>query len=179
MRLTILGSGSSGNCLFLETDNARVLVDAGFSLRRIRRCLAAIGHTPEQLSAILITHEHSDHVKGLAALNGKLHVPIYCNRLTREAIEFQLQTQLDCRLFGTGATFGLEDIEVETFSIPHDAQDPVGFLLRTSRGSVGILTDLGHATKLALERVRKVTYCSWNPTTTLSCSRNARIGPGA
>jgi phosphoribosyl 1,2-cyclic phosphodiesterase len=153
--LTILGSGSAGNCAFVETSRARVLIDAGFSLRQIRKRLATIGKTPENLTAILITHEHSDHVQGLAQLSEKLGVPVYCNRPTQEAIEYQSKIKLNCRLFATGATFELEDLAVETFSIPHDAQDPVGFLLQTERGNIGFLTDLGHATKLALERVRR------------------------
>ena len=152
--LTILGSGSAGNCAYLETGQARILIDAGFSLRQIRKRLALIGRTPENLTAVLITHEHSDHVQGLAQLNQKLHIPIYCNRLTKDALEYQLQEKLECRLFSTGASFDLDDLAVETFSIPHDAQDPVGFMVRTPRGNVGFLTDLGHATKLALERVR-------------------------
>ena len=153
--LTILGSGSSGNCAYLETSHARLLIDAGFSLRQIRKRLAAIGRTPENLTAILITHEHADHVQGLAQLSEKLRIPVYCNRPTQEAIEFQLQSQLPSRLFATGSSFDLEDVVVETFSIPHDAQDPVGFLLRTTEGNIGFLTDLGHATKLAVERVRR------------------------
>lgn len=153
--LTILGSGSAGNCSYLETPQARVLIDAGFSLRQIRKRLATIGRTPEALTGVLVTHEHSDHVQGLAQLSQKLHIPIYCNRPTKEALEYQLRTKLECRLFTTGASFDLEDVLVETFSIPHDAQDPVGFLLKTAQGSVGFLTDLGHATKLALERVRR------------------------
>lgn len=153
--LTILGSGSAGNCAYLETSQARVLVDAGFSLRQIRKRLATIGRTPENLTAIFVTHEHSDHIQGLAQLGQKLRIPIYCNRPTKEAIEYQLQSKLECRLFSTGAAFDLEDLSVETFSIPHDAQDPVGFLLKTAHGNIGFLTDLGHATKLALERVRR------------------------
>lgn len=131
-----------------------MLIDAGFSLRQIRQHLATIGRAPENLTAILITHEHSDHVQSLPALNGKLHIPVYCNRPTQEAIEYQSKTQLDCRLFSTGASFELGDITVDTFSIPHDAQEPVGFLLRTSSGNLGFLTDLGHTTRLVLERIR-------------------------
>lgn len=153
--LTILGSGSAGNCAYLESAQARVLIDAGFSLRQIRKRLATIGRTPENLTAILITHEHSDHVQGLAQLSQKLHIPVYCNRPTKEALEYQFRSSLECRLFSTGAVFDLEDLSVETFSVPHDAQDPVGFLIRTAGGSVGFLTDLGHATRLALERVRR------------------------
>ena len=153
--LTILGSGSSGNCAYVETPQARVLVDAGFSLRQIRKRMATIGRAPENLTGILVTHEHSDHVQGLVQLSEKLGIPIYCNRPTMEAIEYQAQARLQCRMFSTGAAFDLEDIVVETFSIPHDAQEPVGFLLRTTEGNIGFLTDLGHATKLALERVRR------------------------
>jgi phosphoribosyl 1,2-cyclic phosphodiesterase len=154
VRLTILGSGSSGNCAYLETDETRVLIDAGLSLRQVRQRLASIGRAPEKLTGILITHEHSDHVQGLAALGGKLGIPVYCNRLTRDAIDYQLHARLDCRLFTTGSSFDFGDLSVETFSIPHDAQDPVGFLLRTTEGNIGFLTDLGHATRLVLERVR-------------------------
>jgi phosphoribosyl 1,2-cyclic phosphodiesterase len=154
VRLTILGSGSSGNCAYVETEECRILIDAGFSLRQTRQRLATIGRAPENLTAILVTHEHSDHVQGLAALNQKLRVPIYCNRDTKEAVEFQLQTRLDCRLFATGSSFDIGDVTVETFTIPHDAQDPVGFMLRTPCGNLGFLTDLGHTTRLALERVR-------------------------
>lgn len=155
VRLTILGSGSAGNCAYVETEETRVLIDAGFSIRQIRQRLASIGRAPENLTAILVTHEHGDHAQGLAGLSEKLRVPIYCNRPTQEAIEFQSRTRLEqCRLFATGASFDIGDIAVETFMVPHDAQDPVGFMLRTGGGNIGFLTDLGHATRLVLERVR-------------------------
>ena len=154
VRLTILGSGSSGNCAYVETEETRVLIDAGFSLRQIRQRLASIGRAPENLTGILVTHEHSDHVQSLPALCGKLGIPVYLNRPTHEAVEYQMQTRLACRLFTTGASFEVGDIMVETFSIPHDAQEPVGFLLRTSAGNIGFLTDLGHTTRLVLERIR-------------------------
>jgi phosphoribosyl 1,2-cyclic phosphodiesterase len=154
VRLTILGSGSAGNCAYVETGETRLLIDAGFSLRQVRQRLATIGRTPENLTAILVTHEHSDHVHSLPALSEKLRIPVYCNRPTQEAVEYQLQTRLLCHIFATGASFEVGDVVVETFSVPHDAQDPVGFLLRTSAGNLGFLTDLGHTTRLVLERVR-------------------------
>ena len=154
VQLTILGSGSSGNCAYVEAGETRILVDAGFSLRQIRQRLATIGRTPENLTGVLITHEHSDHVSGLPMLCEKLRIPIYCNRPTHEEIQFQFSKKFDCRLFATGASFEIGDVVVETFSIPHDAQDPVGYLLRTNDGNIGFLTDLGHATKLVLERIR-------------------------
>lgn len=174
IRLTILGSGSAGNCAYVETEETRILVDAGFSARQIRQRLATIGRTPENLTGILITHEHSDHICGLLALAEKLKLPVYCNRATREATLWSfrtkwssktnpaldgfegrdLKTRLEWRLFQTGDSFELNDVLVETFSIPHDAQDPVGYLVRAHGTSIGFATDLGHVTKLVTERIR-------------------------
>ena len=155
VKLTLLASGSAGNSAYVETDETRVLVDAGLSPRQTRLRLAGIGRAPENLNAILITHEHSDHITGLAGLAEKLRVPVYCNRATRDEIVRQLATtQIEFRLFATGASFEVGDIQVDTFSIPHDAQDPVGFMLRTVSGNIGFATDLGHVTKLVTERIR-------------------------
>jgi phosphoribosyl 1,2-cyclic phosphodiesterase len=154
VQFTVLGSGSSGNAAYLEAGETRLLVDAGLSGRQIRQRLLTIGRTPESLTGILITHEHTDHTQGLAALAARLQIPVYCNRLTQEAVAAQLQAKLDFRLFATGASFDLGDVAVDTFSVPHDACDPVGFLVHTASGNFGFLTDLGHATKLAVERVR-------------------------
>lgn len=154
VQLTILGSGSSGNCAYLETDETRLLIDAGFSPRQIRQRLATIGRAPENLHGILVTHEHSDHITGLAGIAAKLGIPIYCNRATKDEIERYHQMPFDVRLFTTGSTFEVGEVVVDTFAIPHDAQDPVGFLIRTSAGNVGFATDLGHFTRLVGERVR-------------------------
>ena len=172
VKFTILGSGSSGNCAYLETAEARVLVDAGFSPLQIRKRLASIGRTPENLTAILITHEHSDHISGLLGIADKFHIPVYCNRATQDATiwtfknkwskktNLALETadtwksKIDWRLFESGASFEVGDVSIETFSIPHDAQDPVGYLLRTAAGNFGFATDLGHVTKLVLDRIR-------------------------
>lgn len=154
-RLTILGSGSGGNCAYLETPETRLLIDAGLTARQIRQRLAAIARTPENLTAILITHEHNDHIQGLATLAGKLGVPVYCNRATQDALVWQLETKLDYRIFATGAGFSVGDVEVESFSVPHDAADPVGFLLHTAAGTIGFATDLGHVTRLVIERARQ------------------------
>lgn len=172
VKFTILGSGSAGNCAYLETSEARILVDAGFSTRQIRQRLASIGKTPENLSAILLTHEHTDHISGLLGLADKFHIPVFCNRGTQDgaiwafqekwskkttlALETNdtLKSKIDWRLFETGATFEVGDVDIETFSVPHDAQDPVGFILHTAAGNIGFATDLGHVTKLVLERIR-------------------------
>lgn len=154
VQFTILGSGSGGNCAYLETSQTRLLIDAGFSAKQIRERLASIGRTPEMLQGILVTHEHGDHIQGLGVLCSKLQIPLYTNRLTLEAAERVHETRFRANLFATGASFEVGDVVVDTFSVPHDAQDPVGFLLRTPAGNVGFLTDLGHATKLVIQRVR-------------------------
>jgi phosphoribosyl 1,2-cyclic phosphodiesterase len=154
VRLTILGSGSSGNCAYVETEETRILVDAGLSPRQIRQRLAAIGRTPENLNAILITHEHNDHIQGLIGIARKLGIPVYCNRATKEETERALNTRFDCRLFETRDSFEVGDVFVDTFDISHDAQDPVGYLLRTSAGNIGFATDLGYVAKHVLERIR-------------------------
>jgi phosphoribosyl 1,2-cyclic phosphodiesterase len=154
VHFTILASGSSGNCAYLETPSTRLLIDAGLSARQIRQRLLTLNRAPEGLQGILITHEHSDHVQGLAVLASRLRIPVYCNRLTRDAIASELSGDLPFQIFTTGSTFEIGDVTVENFSIPHDAQDPVGFLLRTTEGNIGFLTDLGHATRLVVERVR-------------------------
>jgi phosphoribosyl 1,2-cyclic phosphodiesterase len=154
VQFTILGSGSTGNCAYLETDEARILIDAGFSGKQIRERLASIQRTPERLTGILLTHEHSDHTQGIKTIAVKHQIPVYCNRLTKEAIERQVQNPVVFQVFTTGSTFEIGDLEIETFSIPHDAYDPVGFMLRTAAGNIGFLTDLGHATRMIVERVR-------------------------
>ncbi len=154
VQFTILGSGSEGNCAYLEVGDTRLLIDAGFSARQIRERLAKLGRTPEGLTGIVITHEHVDHVRGLKVLCGRNGPPVYGNRFTCEAIERRFPGCLRFSLFETGATFSLGEIEVQTFSVPHDAMDPVGFLLRTGAGDIGFLTDLGHVTRLVRERVR-------------------------
>lgn len=154
VQITILGSGSKGNSTYVETGGTRILIDAGFSSRQIHQRLAAIGRSPETLSGILITHEHSDHTSSLAVLCSKLRIPIFCNRFTQEAIQSQSNKPLNFKLFETGASFEVGDMVVDSFSVPHDAQDPTGFLVRTTDGNIGFLTDLGHVTKMALDRIR-------------------------
>ena len=155
-QFTVLGSGSGGNASFLETDQTRLLVDAGLSGRQIRLRLAQLGRSPETLNGILLTHEHTDHTQGLKALCAKLEIPVYCNRLTADELRFRMESKLDIRQFITGQAFEIGDVTVENFSVPHDAQDPVGFHIRTTDGGVGVLTDLGQATRLVLERIRGV-----------------------
>lgn len=152
--ITILGSGSAGNCAFIETPRLRLLVDAGFSGRQIATRLASIGRKLEEINAVLLTHEHNDHTQGLPVLCKRYEIPVYANRLTAEAVQEELPELKQWRVFQTGHAFELGDLLVESFTVPHDAHDPVGFLLRHASGNIGVLTDLGHCTRLVLERVK-------------------------
>ena len=155
--LTVLGSGSAGNCALVQTGQCRLLVDGGLSARQIIARLGAAGIAPETLDGILITHEHGDHVGGLEVFCKKFAVPVYCNPLTADTLQRGAGTgKKEWRLFWTGSEFAIKDITVQTFPVPHDAVDPVGFVLRNGEGALGFLTDLGHATKLVYERVRGV-----------------------
>lgn len=154
LRFTILGSGSAGNCALVESSETRLLIDAGFSARQIGRRLETIGLSIKDLHGILLTHEHSDHTAGLRVLCGSLQMPLYCNRPTAECLREGLPGFSGWRLFATGDTLSIGDIAVETFPVPHDASDPVGFVLQHGDARIGLLTDIGHATELAIERVR-------------------------
>lgn len=156
LQFTVLASGSSGNCAYLETDKVRVLIDAGLSAKKIEQCLAALGKHARELQAIFITHEHTDHIQGLSVLSRRYNIPVYCNRQTAERLRGNMKDFVAWRFFETGKIFTLEDLEVDTFSVPHDAYEPVGYVFRHRLGNIGFLTDLGHATQLVLERVRRV-----------------------
>ncbi|HEY3739542.1 MAG TPA: MBL fold metallo-hydrolase [Bryobacteraceae bacterium] len=145
IKVCILASSSSGNCALVATNRTRVLVDAGLSKRETFQRLAAIGEDPKAINAILVTHEHSDHVAGLITLARSLDIPVYLSNLTAPTIawgEFQPKIEL----FQSGSTFTVGDIDVSSFTIPHDAIDPVGFCLRSQGIKIGIATDLGYVT---------------------------------
>jgi phosphoribosyl 1,2-cyclic phosphodiesterase len=154
----MLGSGSAGNSALVSTDHCRILVDGGLSARQIVVRLEQCGVTPEQIDGVLLTHEHGDHVCGLEVLCKKFHVPIYANAQTAEAVRCNngLDRHRHWRIFRTGAEFSICDITVQTFPVPHDAVDPVGFVFSASASRLGFITDLGYPTKLLIERLREV-----------------------
>jgi phosphoribosyl 1,2-cyclic phosphodiesterase len=121
---------------------------------RLERC----GVMPEQVDGVLLTHEHGDHICGLEVLCRKFDVPIYCNALTAEAVrsDRSFERHRNWRIFATGAEFSVCDITVQTFPVPHDAVDPLGFVFHAGSGSLGFITDLGYATKMIVERLRQV-----------------------
>ncbi len=155
LHLTVLASGSSGNCALVETPDTRVLVDAGLSAKRVAGLLEGIGVKPEQLDGILLTHEHSDHAAAVGVWGRRHGTPVYANRLTAEALSSDSKG-VDWRIFQTGGEFALGGLRVQSFSIPHDAAEPVGFVLSHGGQALGFLTDLGFPTRMVMERVRSV-----------------------
>src|SRR5437762_13573500 len=154
----MLGSGSAGNSALVATDHCKILIDGGLSARQIVLRLEQCGVMAEQLDGVLLTHEHGDHVCGLDVLCRKFAVPIYANAQTAEAVRCDgaLNRHRNWRIFRTGAEFKICDILVQTFPVPHDAVDPVGFAFYAGSGGLGFITDLGYATKMIVERLREV-----------------------
>jgi len=141
-----LASGSKGNCTFLGTPHTKILIDAGISGKGIAARLQEIDVTLEELDAIMITHEHHDHIVGLRTLAFKFGIPIIANSLTAKAI---IDAFHDCpkfKLFTTNEAFEFQDLEIMPFSIKHDAADPVGYTIKTMRRKIGMATDLGVVT---------------------------------
>ena len=162
MRFRILGSGSAGNSALLQAGDTRVLVDAGFSARRLGELLADAGESLARIDAIFLTHEHGDHAAALAGLGRHPHIKVFANRATARVLQAGLRHRVDWQIFETGATFRFREFEVTSFAVPHDAQDPVGFLLAHGEGdllsrrhSLAWLTDLGHAPAHVRERIRE------------------------
>jgi phosphoribosyl 1,2-cyclic phosphodiesterase len=149
--ITVLASGSKGNCTLVSSSSTHLLVDAGLSCREILRRMLASGHDPSSVDAILITHEHTDHVGGLRVLARKLKIPVYLTGATYQEYQRCARNAAGQRvaldrheLFQSGSGFQIGDIAVMPFTIPHDAIDPVGFTFCSGGIKVGICTDLGY-----------------------------------
>jgi phosphoribosyl 1,2-cyclic phosphodiesterase len=146
VKFCVLASGSSGNAALLATENTRIVVDAGLSMKELGRRMAAIGEDLRKVDALLITHEHSDHVSGLPVLarNKDIRATIHMTRLTAPAIDWGEIPPQRLEPFQAGASFQIGDIEVQSFGIPHDAIDPVGYAFEAQGVRIGIATDLGY-----------------------------------
>jgi len=149
--VSMLASGSRGNCAIVSSASTHILVDAGVSGRETFKRMKALGADPHSLAAILITHEHSDHIYGLATLAKRLRIPVFMTGATHQAWARALRDERGEKpklekfeRFESGHRFQVGDIEVKPFTIPHDAADPVGFTFRAEGVKVGFATDLGY-----------------------------------
>ena len=160
--LTVLASGSSGNSTVVATSRTRILVDCGLSCRETMKRMVAAGEDPLQISAIVVSHEHSDHVNGLWVLARKLDVPVYMTGATYAEWQYwardkETRTKPQLRkieIFQAGKAFTIGDVTVSPFTIPHDAVDPVGFTFRAEGVKIGIVTDLGYMPRSVVDNIR-------------------------
>lgn len=156
MRICILGSGSSGNATLVVAGETRVLIDCGLSGRETIKRLQAVGEDPARLNAIIITHEHGDHARGLAALSKTLKVPVYISNGALEACGLGEKAK-DIRRgeeITSAQDFEIGALRFHPFAIPHDAADPMAFTIEANGIKMGIAVDLGHINALAAERFR-------------------------
>lgn len=144
-----LYSGSSGNSLLVRTENTNILIDAGESAKKIAEALSSCEISVEELDAIVVSHEHSDHIKGVGTLSKKYNIPVYANEKTWDAMPQQAEKIGDAykKLFIPNETFDIGDIHLHPFSTPHDAASPCGFTLHHNGKKISIATDLGHVTQ--------------------------------
>ena len=152
LEVCVLASGSKGNCVFVSDGTTRILMDAGMSGVRIQRQLASRGIDPRDLDAILVTHEHWDHISAVGILSRRFGLPVYISEATRNSAP-QLGRMTEERLFRVGRSFTLGELRIHPFSTSHDAADPAGFTISANGKKVALATDLGVATHLVKQHL--------------------------
>ena len=161
LKFCSLFSGSSGNSLFVQSDQSKLLIDCGASGKKICEALASINSSIEDIDAILITHEHSDHVQSLGLLSKKYNIPIYLNKETFEALSNSQKEKIssdNINYFINDKEFFLNDLTIKPFSIPHDAANPCGYNIHNGKRKISIATDLGHVTDDILNNLKNSSF---------------------
>lgn len=153
-----LASGSKGNCIYLGTEQTKILIDAGLSAKKIEEKLNEINVDISEIDAILISHEHTDHIQGLRVLAYKKGIPVFANQETAKGIIDAFHEVPKFKIFSTGETFEFGDLEIHPFTIQHDTLDPVAFTIRTGALKLGFCTDLGFATSLVRTHLQNCDY---------------------
>jgi phosphoribosyl 1,2-cyclic phosphodiesterase len=159
--VTVLASGSKGNCALVSSSRTKILVDAGISARETFRRMEMVGESPRSLSAVVISHEHCDHIAGLWVLAKKLKIPVFMTGATHQAYERAERDKHEegkalpkCEVFKAGHSFQIGDISVMPFTIPHDAADPVAFTFKVEGVKIGVVTDLGYMPYSVVQQTR-------------------------
>ncbi len=153
IRFCLLGSGSSGNALLVASNSAKLLIDSGLSYKQLAHRAALIGESLDGLQAVFITHEHRDHVNGVGTLARRLQVPVYITARTLESLPPSVGALPEVRVFEAGDTLGIGDVQVSSFSVTHDAVDPVSYVIEAGGVKLGVASDLGHAPALVKMRL--------------------------
>ncbi|MBW2285501.1 MAG: MBL fold metallo-hydrolase [Deltaproteobacteria bacterium] len=154
MKFSVLASGSKGNACYVETEDARVLVDAGLSAREIERRLKLVGVDPNGIDGLFITHEHADHIRGAGPFARRFDVPVFINKPTYDRSKKFLGSLSTPIIVATGMPVTLKNLVIETFTKCHDAVDPVGLVFSCNGSRIGLATDLGRTTNLVEDRLR-------------------------
>lgn len=167
MQFCVLGSGSKGNATYVEADGHGLLIDNGFSGVEIERRLATVGRSVDQVDAVLVTHEHTDHVGGAGVLARKYNLPLYINQLTFAAAVDKIGRIPLVHHFSTGTHFQLHTFQVHPFAVSHDTADPVGFVIQNRQCSLGYCTDTGMVSRLIHHRLAGcnglILECNYDP----------------
>lgn len=170
-----LASGSKGNAIYFKSGQTQILIDAGLSARALQKRLAEIDVDLADIDAILVSHEHTDHIRGLNVLALKMGIPVLANNETAKGIYAALKECPQFKIFSTGETFEFGDMEIHPFSVQHDTPDPVAFTLRVDSLKVGICTDLGFATTLVKRELQECDYlyleANHDPSMVHACAR--------
>ncbi|MBW1862500.1 MAG: MBL fold metallo-hydrolase [Deltaproteobacteria bacterium] len=154
MRFSVLASGSGGNACYVETAHSKILIDAGLTARELSRRLDLIRVKAEDLEALLITHEHTDHIRGAGPLARQFDIPVFINRSTLKKGIKTLGNLSRPITVHTGQTITINDLLIETFTKCHDAVDPIGVVISSDGIKLGIVTDLGRSTGLVEDRLK-------------------------
>ncbi|MFQ5443465.1 MAG: MBL fold metallo-hydrolase [Nitrospinales bacterium] len=149
-----MSSGSKGNSLYIESDNHRLLIDAGLSARKLTERMQAIDRDPAELDAVLLTHEHSDHVRGIGPLARKYKIPVYSTGGTHHAIRHVAGHLPEWKQIRCGETVEIGDLKIEPYATPHDATESIAFVVRNGTSKLGHATDLGKVTPFVLEKLQ-------------------------
>jgi phosphoribosyl 1,2-cyclic phosphodiesterase len=153
-----LASGSKGNSLYFGTDKTKILVDVGLSVKTLKEKLENKQVELENIDAIFITHEHSDHIKGLEQIVKLYDIPVIANHETAKAICSLIDIKPRFKIFCTGENFSFQDLTFKPFSIQHDTVDPVGFIIEANKMKLGLCTDLGCVTTTVLNALRNLDF---------------------
>jgi len=154
IRFSVLASGSRGNACYVATEKAAILIDAGLSCRELERRLQGLGVDPGALNALILTHEHSDHVRGAGPLLRRYDLPLFTNPKTLQGARKALGNISRPVMIQTGQTFALNGLSIDTFTKCHDARDPFGIVIHHEGVRIGIVTDLGRSTHLLQDRLK-------------------------